>query len=70
MRDAFRVKHPMFNPLWRRVLVVVVTGGWAVFELVRGNVAWGALFGAAVAWCAYEFFLNWEHQEPQDKGEN
>lgn len=69
MKDAFRVKHPMFNPLWRRVLVVALTGAWTMFELVNGNYVWGLLFGAAVAWVAYEFFLNWEHQEPPRDGD-
>lgn len=64
MKDLLNVKHPLFNPLWRRVLVVGVTGCWTVFELVNGNVFWAMLFGAAAVWCAYEFFWTWEHQEP------
>ena len=61
MREKFfDLRHPFFNPLWRRVLTVAVSGGWAVVELVSGSPGWAIMFGAVAAWCAYEFFVNWE----------
>ena len=39
--------HPFFRPLWVRILCVVLTLGWALFELSTGSVFWAILFGAA-----------------------
>lgn len=61
------VRHPFFNPLWRRVATVGVTGIWALFELLTGSVGWAILFGAIAAWCAYEFFVTWQPQPKEDK---
>ncbi|WP_116596904.1 hypothetical protein [Primorskyibacter marinus] len=53
----FDLRIPFFLPLWRRVVTVVLTGGWAAFELANGNPGWAVIFGAAGAFCAYEFFI-------------
>lgn len=51
------LRHPFFAPLWKRLATVVVVGGWAMFELSTGKVAWAMIFGALAAYCAYEFFV-------------
>ena len=33
--------HPMFRPLWVRLLVVAVCLGWAAFEFIDGSPFWG-----------------------------
>ena len=53
----FDVQTPMFKPLWLRLLIVVLVGGWTVFELLGGNVFWGILFGAAGVYLGYQFFV-------------
>lgn len=53
----FDVQTPMFKPLWLRLLIVVLACGWAVFELLGGNVLWAILFGAAGAYLGYQFFV-------------
>ena len=58
----FDLRHPFFNPAWRRVLTVAMAGGWAIVELVSGSPGWAVLFGAVAVWCAYEFFVIWEPQ--------
>ncbi len=61
------VRHPFFNPLWRRAATVGLAGGWALFELVTGSVGWAILFGGVAGWCAYEFFVTWTPQPEEDK---
>lgn len=51
------IRHPAFRPLWRRLLIVGLAGGWAMFEFVMGNQLWALLFGAIAAYCAYEFLV-------------
>lgn len=55
----FDLRHPFFNPLWRRVLTVAVALGWAVVELVGGNPGWAALFAAAGFWAGYNLLVGW-----------
>jgi hypothetical protein len=50
------VQHPFFVPVWRRVAIVVLCLGWAIFEFVSGAPFWGVLFGAAGIYCGWQFF--------------
>ena len=61
--NFFDLRHPFFNPLWRRVLTVAFSGGWAIVEFVSGSPGWAMLFAALALWCAYEFFVNWQPQD-------
>lgn len=56
-RRFLDIRHPFFRPVARRAVVVAVSGGWAVVELMSGSPGWALLFGAAAAWCGYEFFV-------------
>ena len=60
MTKFLDLQVPFFKPLWRRVFAVAVTLGWATFELANGAPGWALLFGAAGAWCAWQFFLAWD----------
>ena len=51
------VQHPFFIPLWRRVLTVAFTLGWALLELGLGNPGWAVFFAAIGLYCAYQFFV-------------
>ncbi|WP_254868516.1 hypothetical protein [Phaeobacter sp. HF9A] len=62
----FDLRHPFFNPLWRRVLTVVMASGWALVELATGSPGWALMFGAVGAWAAYALLLTWTPVE--DKG--
>lgn len=66
-KDMFDLKHPFFVPLWRRVVTVTLTLGWAVFELVLGNPGWALIFGAAGAWTVYQFFVVWASPEEDEE---
>lgn len=56
-RKFLDTDHPMFRPLWVRVLVVALCLGWALFELIDGSPFWGVLFGALGVYAAWSFFL-------------
>ena len=49
--------HPVFDPLWRRLLVSGFLLGWAVFEFTSGGIFWGLLFAAFGAWSVWSFFV-------------
>ena len=66
MKGLFDLQHPWMRPLWRRFLVTALSFAWAGVELATGNPGWAALFGAAGAWCAYQFFVVWT-DPPEDK---
>jgi hypothetical protein len=53
----FELQHPIFRPHWRRVLVVAICLGWAVFELATGSPFWAIIFGALGATAVWQFFL-------------
>ncbi len=48
---------PFFAPLWRRVAIVVLAGGWAIVELLGGSPFWAILFGGITAVCIWQFFI-------------
>ncbi|MFZ5962864.1 hypothetical protein ACOXXX_07915 [Thalassococcus sp. BH17M4-6] len=64
----FDLRHPFFNPLWRRVLTVAVCAGWALVEFSQGNTGWAAVFGGLGLWAGIVFFYKWEDQPPVDRG--
>lgn len=62
MRD---LQIPFFRPVWRRVVLVGICLGWALFELTRGAVFWSAVFVGFGLYAAYQLFvLDWP--EPDD----
>lgn len=63
----FDLRHPFFNPLWRRVLTVAFTLCWAIFELVSGSPGWALMFGAVAAWAGYVLLLTWKPVEEEEK---
>lgn len=66
--NFFNVQTPFFIPLWRRIVVVVLTLGWALVELAGGQVFWAMIFGAAGLWCAHQFFIAFDPPEPPEGG--
>lgn len=66
-RDFFNVRHPFFLPVWRRVAVVAATALWTLVELGAGNPGWAMLFGAAAAWCGYQFFVVFDPADYKEK---
>jgi hypothetical protein len=56
-RKFLDASHPMFRPLWVRVLVVALCIGWAVFEFTGGSAFWGVLFLALGLYAGWVFFV-------------
>ena len=52
------LEHPFLDPLWRRVLIVALLGGWCIYEFTLGSEIWGMLFVAATVVCAKSFFYD------------
>ena len=70
MKDAFGLRHPFFLPLWRRAAVVILTLGWAGFEIIGGSELWAMLFGGIGLSAASEFFIAFDpenYRDPPDK---
>lgn len=59
--------HPFFRPLWIRILIVLMAGGWAVFEFWAGSVFWGAVFLAFCGLSVWGFFIDYK---PEPGGPN
>lgn len=55
----FDLRHPFFNPLWRRLLTVALALGWGVVELTTGSPGWAIMFGAVGIWAGYVLLLTW-----------
>jgi hypothetical protein len=46
--------HPFYKPLWRRIAIVAVTAGWALFEFYTQQS--GLWIGLATAVCLYSIW--------------
>lgn len=66
LKRLFNIRTPFFAPRGRRVVITTAVLGWAVFELVTGSPGWAVLFGAAGAWCYYEFFVAFDPDNYKD----
>lgn len=66
-RDFLGLRHPFFLPRWRRVVVVALTGGWAVLEAALGNPGWALAFGAIAAVCGWEYFVVFDPANYKEK---
>ncbi len=55
LKEAFDVQHPLFRPLWLRVLIIAFCFGWAVFEWSNGKTGWAALFVVCGAYLAHQY---------------
>ncbi|TCL74608.1 hypothetical protein [Rhizobium sp. BK251] len=57
--------HPVYRPLWVRLLIVAVCFGWAGLELATGDPFWAVLAGGAGAYSAYMLLLNFDPKPPE-----
>lgn len=49
--------HPLYRPLWVRLLIVGFCAAWAVIEFVNREFFWGTIVGGIAAYAAYELLL-------------
>ncbi len=53
----FDFDHPFFDPLWRRIVVVVICVGWGLFEFASGAITWGMIFTGIGGVAAYHLLI-------------
>ncbi len=61
--------HPVYKPLWVRILIVAVCFGWAAVETLGSQPFWAMLSGALGAYSAWMLLLNFKPQPPAAKVE-
>jgi len=68
MKKFLDTSHPMFRPLWVRILIVALCVGWGLgeFLLGAGSPFWGVLFLALGAYAAWAFFVDFRPEGPDD----
>ena len=57
--------HPIYKPLWVRILIVAVCFGWAAVETLGSQPFWAMLSGALGAYSAWMLLLNFKPQPPE-----
>jgi hypothetical protein len=62
MKQFLDTGHPMFRPLWVRVLIVALCVGWGIGEFVlgAGSAFWGILFLALGVYAGWHFFVDFK----------
>ena len=65
--QLFELQIDFFRPVWRRVVLVAICLGWAVFEFMTAAPFWGIIFGALGVYALWQLFLcRW----PDDSAEH
>jgi hypothetical protein len=57
--------HPVYKPLWVRVLIVAVCLGWATIEAFGPEPFWAVIVGGLGAYSAWMLLLNFNPQPPE-----
>jgi hypothetical protein len=61
-------EHPFYRPLWRRIAIVVVTGGFTAFEaFYTRDGFWTVIFAAAFIYSLWAFLINYKPTSTEDK---
>jgi hypothetical protein len=60
MKKFLDTDHPMFRPLWVRIVIVAICAGWGIMEFVTGAPFWGIIFLALGAYAAWGFFVDFD----------
>ncbi|MEJ8309077.1 hypothetical protein [Agrobacterium larrymoorei] len=60
--------HPMYRPLWVRLLIVGVCAGWAVLEFINNEPFWMTVVGGIALYSAYVLLLTFKpsDQKPEE----
>ncbi|MFS8044224.1 hypothetical protein [Rhizobium sp. BR 314] len=56
--------HPIYKPLWVRILIVAVCFGWSAVETFGSQPFWAMLSGALGAYAAWMLLLNFKPEPP------
>lgn len=58
--------HPLYRPLWVRLLIVGFCAAWAVIEFVNREFFWGTIVGGIAAYAAYELLVKFKPVSAED----
>lgn len=58
--------HPLYRPLWVRLLIVGFCAAWAVIEFVNREFFWGTIVGGIAAYAAYELLVKFKPVSADD----
>lgn len=64
-KNPLDVRHPIFLPLERRVLVAVILVGWTLIEVKIGSMFWAVIVGASALIIFRAFFFKFDPEEYQ-----
>lgn len=54
-------KHPFFQPLWRRIVIVGLVAVWLGFEVIyTQSTLWMSVATVMLVYGIWTFFLNWQ----------
>ncbi|CVI61070.1 MULTISPECIES: hypothetical protein [Agrobacterium] len=62
--------HPLYRPLWVRLLIVGFCAAWAVIEFVNREFFWGTIVAGIGVYAAYELLLKFKPAGDAPKSEN
>lgn len=68
----FDTSHAWFRPLWIRVLLLALSGGWGLVELATGSPGFAVIFLGIAGWVLWALFLTYApaEQTREDDGDN
>lgn len=52
--------HPIYRPLWVRLLIVGFCAGWAVIEFINHEIFWATVVGGVAAYAAYVLLITFK----------
>ncbi|MBG1233164.1 DUF3329 domain-containing protein [Aestuariivirga litoralis] len=56
-------ENPFYRPLWRRIAILAVTGGWAFYDgVIAREPIWTMVWGAIFVYSFYAFIINYPKQ--------
>ena len=64
--SQFDVQHPLFKPLWLRLLIIGIGAAWTVVELRGGNWFWAGLFAVCTAYLVHQWLLFFNPVDPDE----
>ena len=66
MQDS---RNAFFQPVWRRMAIVVACAGWAMLEWISGQTGWATIAAAVTIYGAWSFFIAWKEPPRKPDGD-
>lgn len=57
--------HPIYRPLWVRLLIVGICAAWTVVEIITGEPFWVVIVGAMAIYSAYVLLFTFKPSPPE-----